>query len=55
MVPVGKVVVQLPAQLSPMGELVTVPLPVPGKLTDKVAEVPPPPPEPVKHTTFPVM
>lgn len=42
------------AQLIPAGELVTVPVPLPGKLTVRIGD---PPPEPVlvKQTTFAVM
>jgi hypothetical protein len=49
MVPLGKLVLQLVAQLRPAGELVTVPVPVPAKVTVRIG------PEPVKHVTFAVM
>jgi hypothetical protein len=43
------------AQLSPAGELVTVPEPVPAKLIVRLGPELPPPPVPVKQTTLPVM
>jgi hypothetical protein len=48
------VVPWLLAQLIPRGELVSMPVPLPGKLTVRIAD---PPPEPVlvKQTTFAVM
>jgi len=56
-VPLAKLAEQVPAvlaQLSPNGELLTVPVPVPAKLTVSVGCVPPLP-VPVKHTTFAVI
>ena len=56
-VPLGKLALQLPAelaQLSPTGELATVPVPVPAKSTVRIGP-PPPPPVPVKQTTFAVI
>jgi len=41
-------------QLKPSGLLATVPVPVPRNVKDK-AGFPPPPPVPVKQTTFPVI
>jgi len=55
-VPLGKLALQLPAelaQLSPTGELATVPEPAPAKSTVRIG--PPPPPVPVKQTTFAVI
>jgi len=46
------------AQLSPAGELVTFPVPVPRKFKVRLGPVPPPPPPPPeleKQTTFAVM
>ena len=44
------------AQLRPAGELVTVPEPFPEKVSVRAGDEPPPPPlEPVKQVTFPVM
>jgi hypothetical protein len=54
--PLAKLAVQFPAQLRPVGELVTVPEPVPTKATLRV-DVPEPEPDPVpvKQTTLAVM
>ena len=45
------------AQLSPRGELVTVPWPVPANVTVRIGPLPPPPPPPVpvKHVTSAVI
>jgi len=54
-VPLAKLALQFAtvlAQLIPGGELVTVPEPLPGKIIVKIG---PPPPLPVKHTTFAVI
>lgn len=54
-VPLEKLALQLAAvlaQLIPEGELVTVPEPLPAKTTVRIG---PPPPLPVKHTTFAVI
>jgi hypothetical protein len=48
-VPLANAALQLLMQLSPAGELVTVPLPGPGKFTARIGA------EPVKHVTFAVM
>lgn len=54
-VPLGKLLVkQADAQLRPGGALVTVPKPPPKKFTVRVGPAPPPP-EPVKQTTFAVI
>jgi hypothetical protein len=52
-VPLGKLALHVLAQLRPVGELFTLPEPVPAKSTVRVG--PEPPPEPVKQTTFAVM
>ena len=57
-VPLGKLSMQLTAmlaQLKPPLELVTVPIPLPRKLTVRVGSPPPSPPLPVKQTTFAVI
>ena len=58
-VPLGKLSWQLTAvlgQLKAVGELVTVPVPLPEKLTVTIGSAPLPPlPLPVKQTTFAVM
>jgi hypothetical protein len=58
-VPDGKLSTQLTAvlaQLKPPEELVTVPVPLPWKLTVKIGSAPPPPPlVSVKHTTLAVI
>jgi len=57
LVPLGKLATHgcgpVLAQLSPEGELVTVPVPVPGKVTVRIGS--PLVLVPVKHTTFAVM
>lgn len=42
-------------QLRPMGRLVTVPEPLPKKVSVRAGDEPPPPPELPKQVTFPVM
>jgi hypothetical protein len=57
-VPVAKVPTQVPpvlAQLIPVGWLLTVPLPLPAKLTVTVGPVPPPLVVLVKQVTFAVI
>jgi hypothetical protein len=53
-VPLAKLPIQDDAQLRPRGELVTVPVPLPWKVTARVLS-PPPPPEPAKQVTFAVI
>ena len=52
-VPLGKLELQVLAQPKPDGELVTVPDPLPAKVTVRFA--PPPPPLALKQITFAVM